>query len=134
MRKNFTEIIFILDRSGSMGGLEKDVIGGFNAFIEKQKEQKVEGAVTLVLFDDKTETVFDRENLRTTPRLGEDKYSVRGSTALYDAVGRTVAEAGQKLAALVESERPDRVIVAVTTDGFENASRRYTQKRVPRED
>lgn len=80
MRKNFTEIIFILDRSGSMGGLEKDVIGGFNAFIEKQKEQKVEGAVTLVLFDDKTETVFDRENLRTTPRLGEDKYYVRGST------------------------------------------------------
>lgn len=97
MRKNFTEIIFILDRSGSMGGLEKDVIGGFNAFIEKQKEQKVEGAVTLVLFDDKTETVFDRENLRTTPRLGEDKYYVRGSTALYDAVGRTVAEAGQNL-------------------------------------
>ncbi len=130
MRKNFMEIIFILDRSGSMGGLEKDVIGGFNAFIEKQKEQKVEGAVTLVLFDDKTETVFDRENLRTTPRLGEDKYYVRGSTALYDAVGRTVAEAGQKLAALVESERPDRVIVAVTTDGFENASREYTQKRV----
>ena len=130
MRKNFTEIVFILDRSGSMGGLEKDVIGGFNAFLEKQREQNGEGAVTLVLFDDRFEKVFDRVDLKNAPPLTDSQYFVRGSTALYDAVGRTVAETGQKLAALGESERPDRVIVAVTTDGFENASREYTQKRV----
>ncbi|MEC1522475.1 VWA domain-containing protein [Neobacillus niacini] len=129
MNSNLTEIIFLLDRSGSMGGLEGDTIGGFNAFIERQRKVEGKTLVTAVLFDDHYEMVWngiEAENVRLT----SNEYYVRGCTALLDAIGKTILDVGYRLAKTNENERPGKVIFVISTDGFENASREYSYKKV----
>lgn len=129
MDKNLTEIIFLLDRSGSMGGLEADTIGGFNGFIQKQGQLEGETKVTAVLFDDKYEILWNGIDAREV-KLTDKDYFVRGSTALLDAVGKTILEVGYRLANTKEDKRPNKVIFVITTDGMENASREFTYAKV----
>lgn len=129
MKRNVTEIIFLLDRSGSMGGLESDTIGGFNGFLEKQRQLEGKTIVTTVLFDDRYELLWsgvDAEKVRLTA----NEYFVRGSTALLDAVGKAILDVGCRLSNTPEAERPGKVIFVITTDGMENASREFTYKKV----
>jgi ADP-heptose:LPS heptosyltransferase len=129
MNSNLTEIIFLLDRSGSMGGLESDTIGGFNAFINKQKELEGETTVTAVLFDDKYEILWNGANANNV-ELTDKNYYVRGCTALLDAVGKTILDVGYRLSQIDEDKRPGKVIFVITTDGLENASREFTCEKV----
>lgn len=129
MNKNVTEIIFLLDRSGSMAGLELDTIGGFNAFIEKQCKLEGDTILTTVLFDDRYEVLWNGVNAKGV-RLTAQEYYVRGSTALLDAVGKTILDVGHRLSSLNEEERPGNVIFVITTDGMENASREFTYNKV----
>jgi uncharacterized protein YegL len=129
MNKNLTEIIFLLDRSGSMGGLESDTIGGFNGFIDRQCKQKGETRLTAVLFDDQTEILWNGIDANHA-RLTDEEYYVRGCTALLDAVGKTISEAGRRLSQTEEGEKPGKVIFVITTDGMENASQEYTYEKV----
>lgn len=129
MNQNLTEIIFLLDRSGSMGGLEGDTIGGFNAFLEKQNQLEGETLITAVLFDDRYELLWSGINAKTA-KLTEKEYTVRGSTALLDAVGKTILDVGCRLAGTSEDRRPAKVIFVITTDGLENASREFTREKV----
>ncbi|PKM86296.1 MAG: hypothetical protein CVU87_12520 [Firmicutes bacterium HGW-Firmicutes-12] len=129
MNMNLTEIIFLLDRSGSMGGLESDTIGGFNAFVDKQRQVEGDTLVTAVLFDDKYEILWNGVGANKV-RLTSNEYIVRGTTALLDAVGKTLLEVGQRLAITNKEERPGKVIFVITTDGLENASREFTYKKV----
>lgn len=130
MRKGLTEIIFILDRSGSMSGLESDTIGGFNSLIEKQKEEGSEACITTVLFDDKIELLHDRNNLAELGPMTEKDYFVRGSTALLDAVGETVHRLETIYQYARDEDIPEKTMVVITTDGMENASRRYSYSEV----
>jgi hypothetical protein len=129
MNTNLTEIIFLLDRSGSMGGLESDTIGGFNAFIENQRKLKGKTLVTGVLFDDQYEVVWNGAEAEKV-KLTAEKYYVRGCTALLDAVGKTILDVGYRLSKTSEDNRPGKVIFVITTDGFENASREFTYDKV----
>ncbi len=129
MNKNLTEIVFLLDRSGSMGGLESDTIGGFNAFVVKQKQLEGETIVTAVLFDDKYEILWNGIAAEEA-MLTDDNYYVRGCTALLDAVGKTILDVGYRLSKTNEAERPGKVIFVITTDGLENASREFTYEKV----
>ncbi|VYT94791.1 Uncharacterised protein [Eubacterium limosum] len=129
MNPNLTEIIFILDRSGSMAGLETDTIGGYNQFLKVQAEKAGELRITTVLFDHAYECLY-RNASPENAVLTERQYFVRGCTALYDAVGRAVADTGRRLAETPESDRPTKVIVVITTDGYENASKKYTHQQV----
>lgn len=129
MNMNLTEIIFLLDRSGSMRGLESDTIGGFNAFIEKQKEMPGETIVTTVLFDDRYEILWNGVNIDNI-KLTEKEYYVRGMTALLDAVGKTILDVNNRLLMTEESKRPGKVIFVITTDGMENSSKEFTYKQV----
>lgn len=129
MNSNLTEIIFLLDRSGSMGGLESDTIGGFNAFIENQRKLKGKTLVTGVLFDDQYEVVWNGAEAEKV-KLTVEEYYVRGCTALLDAVGKTILDVGYRLSKTNEDDRPGKVIFVITTDGFENASREFTYKKV----
>ena len=130
MKKNLTELVFILDRSGSMAGLEKDTIGGFNAMIEKQKDEPGEAYVSTVLFDNLSEVIHDRVNLENVPKLTEKEYYVRGCTALLDAVGGAIHHIGNVHKYAREEDRPEKTLFVITTDGMENASRRYTYDKV----
>lgn len=130
MKKNLTELVFILDRSGSMGGLESDTIGGYNALLEKQKKEPGEAVVTTVLFDDGYELLHDRINLREVAPITEDEYYVRGTTALLDAIGKTINKVGNAQKQTAEAERAEQVVVVITTDGMENASREYGYEQV----
>lgn len=130
MNKNLTEIIYILDRSGSMGGLEKDTIGGYNAFLEKQKQEEGEAIISTVLFDHKTEVLHDRMDVREVRDITEKEYYVRGCTALLDAVGGAVHHISNVHKYIREEDRPFKTIVVITTDGMENASRRYSYAEV----
>lgn len=130
MRENLTEMVFVLDRSGSMSGLAADTIGGFNELIEKQKKIEGDAYVTTVLFDHEYEVLHDHVALGEVAPLTDKEYFARGSTALLDAVGRTIDSVGARLAAAPEEERPEHVVFVITTDGMENASREYTAKRV----
>ena len=132
MRKNLTEIVFILDRSGSMRGLEKDTIGGYNGMIDKQKKEEGEALVTTVLFDDRIEVPYDRVPLGDLPEMTEKEYYVRGCTALLDAVGTTVERIATIHKYAREEDRPEHTIFIITTDGLENASRRFTYEQVKR--
>lgn len=129
MNMNLTEIIFLLDRSGSMGGLESDTIGGFNAFIEKQRQLEGETIVTAVLFDDKCEILWNGINANKI-KLTDKEYYVRGSTALLDAAGKTILNVTNRLSKTSENERPGKVIFVITTDGMENSSCEFTHKRI----
>lgn len=129
MDMNLTEIIFLLDRSGSMGGLESDTIGGFNSFIENQSKQEGKTIVTTVLFDDKYEILWNGIDAGKA-RLTNKEYFVRGSTALLDAVGKTILDVGLRLSKTNEKEKPGKVIFVITTDGMENSSCEFTYKKV----
>ncbi len=126
-----TELVFILDRSGSMAGLEPDTIGGFNAMIAKQRKLPGRGFVTTVLFDDEVQVLTEHEPLESVGELTEDRYYVGGCTALLDAVGETVARVNKAQKANPEG-RPDHTIVVITTDGMENASTHYSLEKVRR--
>ena len=130
MRENSTEMVFVLDRSGSMSGLAADTIGGFNELIEKQKKIDGDAYVTTVLFDHEYEVLHDHVALGEVAPLTDKEYFARGSTALLDAVGRTIDSVGARLAAAPEEERPEHVVFVITTDGRENSSREYTAQRV----
>ena len=125
MKKNLTELVFILDRSGSMSGLEKDTIGGFNSLIEKQKNEPGEATITTVLFDDQHELLHDRINLKGVNPITSNEYFVRGSTALLDAIGCTIEKIKNVQNSTAEEERAENVMFIITTDGQENASREY---------
>lgn len=132
MKENLTEIVFLLDRSGSMGGLESDTIGGFNAFVEKQQqgdEGEEEILVTAVLFDDRYELLWNGIRAEQA-RLTDREYYVRGSTALLDALGKTILDVGHRLSLTAAAERPGRVIFVITTDGLENASREFSYQQI----
>ena len=122
MKKNLTELVFILDRSGSMGGLEQDTIGGFNAMLTRQKEQEGEANVTTILFDHEVQLLHDRFPLKAVAPLTEKDYYVRGCTALLDAIGYGVEKMANIQRHLPEDERAEKVIFVITTDGLENAS------------
>ena len=130
MRKNLTELVFILDRSGSMQGLEADTVGGFNAMIEKQKTAPGEALVSTVLFDSEVEVLHDRVSLDKIPPMTKADYSVRGCTALLDAVGGAIHHIGNVHKYARPEDRPQKTVFVITTDGMENASRRYTAQRV----
>lgn len=125
-----TELVFILDRSGSMGGLEADTIGGFNAMIEKQKKESGEAYVSTVLFDNTSEVIHDRLCLSAVPELTEEQYFVRGCTALLDAVGGAIHHIGNIHKYARPEDVPEHTLFVITTDGMENASRRYSARRV----
>ena len=130
MKKNLTELVFILDRSGSMAGLERDTIGGFNAMMEKQKQEPGETLVSTVLFDQDTQVIHDRVPLEELRPLTEEEYYVRGSTALLDAVGGAIRHIGNVHKYAREEDVPEKTLFVITTDGMENASRRYDYDRV----
>ncbi|MBQ2101315.1 MAG: VWA domain-containing protein [Lachnospiraceae bacterium] len=128
--KNLTELVFVLDRSGSMRGLEKDTIGGFNGMIEKQKKEEGDVLVSAVLFDDKTEVLYDRVDIKTITPMTEDQYYVRGCTALLDAVGESIEHVKEVRKEVPKEQRPEKTIFIITTDGMENASRKYSYEKV----
>jgi uncharacterized protein YegL len=130
MNINLTEIIFILDRSGSMGGLESDTIGGYNSFLEKQRKVEGEAQVTTILFDDKYEVLHDGVDIKDVKPITAKEYFARGSTALLDAIGKTIIDVGIRLNKTHESQRPLKVIFVIITDGLENASREFTYEKV----
>ncbi len=130
MKKGLTELVFILDRSGSMSGLESDTIGGFNGLLEKQKRELGECVVTTVLFDDKYELLHDRISLPSVGSITQKEYFVRGSTALLDAIGRTVDKINNAQANTSEDGRAEKVLFVIVTDGLENASREYRIDRI----
>ena len=130
MKKGLTELIFILDRSGSMSGLESDTIGGYNAMIEKQRGESGEAMITTVLFDDNYELLHDRINLKGIKPLTTKEYYVRGTTALLDAVGKTIQKMINVQKNTVESEKAEKVLFVITTDGQENASLEYTYSKI----
>ena len=130
MKKDLTEIIFILDRSGSMNGLEKDTIGGYNVFLDTQRQTSGEAQVTTVLFDDKYEILHNGIDIKYVKPIGKKEYFARGSTALLDAVGKTINDVGARLKETDESERSEKIIFVIITDGMENCSREFTYKQI----
>lgn len=125
MKDNLTEIVFILDRSGSMGGLETDTIGGFNAMLERQKKAEGEALLSTLLFSNETEVLHDRADIRQVEPLSLQDYRVGGSTALLDAIGGAIRHIGNLHRETRPEERPAHTLFVITTDGQENASRRY---------
>lgn len=130
MRKGLTELVFILDRSGSMSGLEADTIGGFNSMIIKQKKGEGEAIVSTVLFDDQAEVLHDRIDIDKIDLMNDEQYYVRGCTALLDAVGGAIHHIGNVHKYAREEDRPEKTLFIITTDGMENSSRRYDYDRV----
>ena len=130
MKKGLTELVFILDRSGSMRGLEQDTIGGFNGMIDRQRREAGEVLVSAVLFDDKREVIYDRINIRSIHEMTEKEYYVGGCTALLDAVGYAIHHIENVRYRMNSEEKPEKTIFIITTDGMENASRDYTYEKV----
>ncbi len=130
MKTGYSKVVCIVDRSGSMNSVRTDSIGGFNAFLEAQKKVVGEADLTLVLFDHEYLVVYDSVPLKDVPPLNSENYVPRGSTALLDAIGKAVTSTGAELSAMDEAERPESVIVAILTDGYENASTEYTRERI----
>lgn len=125
-----TELVFILDRSGSMSGLEKDTIGGFNSMLEKQRKEPGDAVVSTVLFDNETEVIHDRVVIADVPNLTDKEYFVRGCTALLDAVGGAIHHIGNVHKYARKEDVPEKTLFIITTDGMENASRHYTYDKV----
>lgn len=125
-----TELVFILDRSGSMSGLERDTIGGFNSMIEKQKKEEGEAVVSTVLFDNESVVIHDRLALDKVPRMTEKEYFTRGCTALLDTVGGAIHHIGNVHKYARKEDVPEKTLFIITTDGYENASRRYNYEKV----
>ena len=130
MKKNLTEIVFILDRSGSMSGLERDTIGGYNSMLEKQRKEEGEAYVSTVLFDNTAEVIHDRVPIDKISDITDKEYYVRGCTALLDAVGGAIHHIGNIHKYAREEDVPKKTIFIITTDGMENASRSYTYEKV----
>ena len=130
MKKNLTEMVFILDKSGSMAGLEKDTIGGFNGLIERQKKAEGEALVSTVLFSDNSVVIHDRVDVKRIEPMTDRQYFVGGCTALIDAIGAAIHHIGNVHKYAREEDRPEHTIFVITTDGMENASRHYTSDRV----
>jgi len=130
MQKNLTEIVFILDRSGSMSGLESDTIGGFNSMIEKQKKEAGEAYVTTVLFDHQWQIIHDRVSLQTIKPLSQDEYFVGGATAMLDAIASTIKHIGNIHKYIRQEDVPAKTLFIITTDGMENASKHYNYSEV----
>lgn len=130
MKKGLTELVFILDRSGSMSGLEADTIGGYHSMIERQKKEEGEAVISTVLFDDRCEVLHDRVPLDDISPMTEKEYYVRGCTALLDAVGGAIHHIGNVHKYAREEDRPEKTLFVITTDGMENASRRYSYEKV----
>lgn len=130
MKENLTELVFVLDKSGSMSGLESDTIGGFNSMIEKQKKHKGECFVTTLLFDTQMEFVHDREKLEAVRKMTDDDYTVGGCTALLDAVGNAISHIANIHKYAKEEDVPEHTMFVITTDGYENASKEYSRDKV----
>ena len=130
MKRNLTELVFILDRSGSMQGLEGDTIGGFNAMLGRQRREPGTALVSTILFDDQVEVLHDRVELRAVPPMTGEDYWVRGCTALLDAVGGAIRHIGNIHKYARPEDVPEHTLFVITTDGMENASRRYTAPQV----
>ena len=132
MKNNITELVFILDRSGSMAGLESDTIGGFNAMIEKQKKEDGECYISTVLFDNVSEVLHDRVKLSEIRPMTDKEYTVRGCTALIDALGGAIHHIGNIHKYARPEDVPEHTMFVITTDGMENASQQYTSDQVKR--
>ena len=130
MKKGLTEIVFILDKSGSMSGLEADTIGGYNSFLEKQKKVEGEAFVSTVLFSDRNEVVHDRVPIEKIEPMNEQQYSVGGCTALLDAIGGAVHHIGNVHKYARDEDKPEHTIFVITTDGQENSSREYSYEKI----
>ena len=132
MKKNLTEMVFIRDKSGSMSGLEKDTIGGFNSMIERQRKEPGEAFVSTVLFANESTVIHDRTDIRKVELLTEQQYYVGGCTALIDAIGQAIHHIGNVHKYAREEDVPEHTIFVITTDGMENASHRYSSDEVKR--
>ncbi len=130
MRKDLTELVFIIDRSGSMSGLESDTIGGFNSMIRKQKQAEGEALISTVLFDNVSEVLHDRVNVKDIQAMTEHDYTVRGTTALLDAIGGAIHHIGNVHKYARKEDVPEHTMFVITTDGMENASRYYSSDKV----
>ena len=130
MKKGLTELVFIIDRSGSMRGLESDTIGGFNGLLEQQKKEEGEALVSVVLFDDQIEVLYDRLDIQKVEPMNDRQYYVRGCTALLDAVGGAIHHIGNVHKYAREEDVPEKTLFIITTDGMENASRMYNYEKV----
>lgn len=130
MKKNLTELVFILDRSGSMSGLEEDTVGGFNSMIKKQKKEEGEALISTVLFDNVSEVLHDRTDIRGIAPMTQEDYTVRGCTALLDAIGGAIHHIGNVHKYARPEDVPEHTLFVITTDGLENASRHYTSDKV----
>ncbi|NLC04495.1 MAG: VWA domain-containing protein [Tissierellia bacterium] len=130
MKTNTTELVFILDKSGSMSGLESDTIGGYNAMLKKQQDEPGEAIVTTILFDDKYEILHDRTNIKGIKPITDKEYYVCGSTALLDAIGKTINKIVNATRHTAKEYQADKVIFVITTDGMENASREYGPEKI----
>ena len=130
MRKDLTELVFIIDRSGSMSGLERDTIGGFNSMIRKQKQAEGEALISTVLFDNVSEVLHDRVNVKDIQSMTEHDYTVRGTTALLDAIGGAIHHIGNVHKYARQEDVPEHTMFVITTDGMENASRYYSSEKV----
>jgi len=130
MKKGLTELVFILDKSGSMSGLESDTIGGFNSMLAKQKEVDGECCVTTALFDNGYELIHDRTDIKAIGPITDKEYQVGGSTALLDAIGRTISKIGSAQKHTSENYRAEKVMFVIITDGEENSSREYSADKV----
>lgn len=130
MRKGLTELVFILDRSGSMGGLESDTIGGFNSLIEKQKKEEGDAVVSTVLFDFESKVLHDRVDIKKVPPMTDKDYTVRGCTALLDAVGGAIHHIGNVHKYAREEDVPEHTLFVITTDGMENASHTFSYEDI----
>ena len=130
MKTNITQLVFILDRSGSMSGLETDTIGGYNSMLLKQKKEEGKALITTILFDDNYEILHDSINIKEVLKITENDYFVRGSTALLDAIGKTITKIGNEQKLINKDQKADKVLFVITTDGMENASNEYSYSKI----